>query len=84
MSIPLEADFPRYVVTFTSLNSETCGLLSSMYQTEEADKHKRSNELHGRLWSGNDGDEHREEEGTGVWQWEMYSTGTELRYCRQQ
>jgi len=54
MPIPLEASFPRYVVTFTSLNSETCRLLSSMYETEVADKHKRSNELHARLRSGND------------------------------
>ena len=42
------------MVTFTSLNSETCRLLSSVYETEEADKHKRSSELHVRLWSGND------------------------------
>jgi len=37
---------------------------------------------YGALMMKGDGD--RAEEGTGVWQREMYSTGTELRYCRQQ
>jgi len=54
MSIPLEANFSRYMVTFTSLISETSRLLSSMYKTDEAEKHKRSSELHARIWSGND------------------------------
>jgi len=65
MSVSLEASFSRCVVNVISLNSETCRLLWSVYETEEADKHKKSSELHVRLWSVNDGDGDSAEEGTG-------------------
>jgi hypothetical protein len=38
--------------------------------------------VYGAVMMERDGD--RAEEGTGVWQREMYSTGAELRYCGQQ
>jgi len=50
-----------------------------LYETEEADKHKRSS---GAVMM--EGDEDRAEEGAGVWQRELSSTGAEMRYCRQQ